>query len=318
MRDADKGTRCSSSRRYLRSRFFGCAWLKIQGQSSGHDMPEFADSRCRSVEFRPKVLRDVEQVSMSTTILGKKSALPFAFAPTGFTRMMHTAGECAVARVAARAGIPYALSTVGTTTIEDFADASGDGRRWFQLYVVKDRERSRDMLQRARQHGFDALILTVDVPVGGARLRDVRSGLSVPPSLTWRTFLNGAMRPLWLYDFLTTPPPSFATLGQAPVQGGSTMQLGTAVAAAFDASVDFDDLAWFRDVWQGPIVVKGIQRVGPVNEDRVTGYIPPFEREDRVYQGVAGEGIAVDADGTVFAAEGPNSFVQAGGAFTRY
>lgn len=215
----------------------------------------------RRIEFRPRILRDVEQVSMSTTILGKPSLLPFVFAPTGFTRMMHTAGESAVARVAARAGIPYALSTVGTTTIEDVAAASGDGRRWFQLYVVRDRERSRDMLQRAWGCGFDTLVLTVDVPVGGARLRDVRSGLSVPPALTWKTFVNGAMHPAWLYDFLTTPPPSFATLGQVPAKDGSTLQLGTAAAAAFDPSVTFADLDWFRGVWPGAIVVKGIQRV---------------------------------------------------------
>lgn len=215
----------------------------------------------RRVEFRPKVLRDVEHVSLDTTILGKPSALPFAFAPTGFTRMMHTSGEPAVARVAARAGIPYALSTVGTTTIEDFAAASGDGRRWFQLYVVRDRERSRDLLDRAWKSGFDTLVLTVDVPVSGARLRDVRSGLSVPPSLTWKTFVNGAMHPAWLFDFLTTPPPSFATLGQVPAKGDTSLQLGTASASAFDPSVTFDDLAWFRTVWPGAIVVKGVQRV---------------------------------------------------------
>lgn len=215
----------------------------------------------RRVEFSPKVLRDVESVSTETTILGRTSSMPFAFAPTGFTRMMHTEGEPAVARVAARAGIPYALSTVGTTSIEDVAAASGDGRRWFQLYVVKDRERSRDLLQRARRNGFDVLILTVDVPVSGARLRDARSGLSIPPSLTWRTFVNGAMHPAWLFDFLTTPPPNFETMGSGDGLPSSTVQLGTTSAAAFDSSVDFDDLSWFRDVWQGPIVVKGIQRV---------------------------------------------------------
>jgi L-lactate dehydrogenase (cytochrome) len=215
----------------------------------------------RRVEFQPRVLRDVENVSTTTTILGRESTMPFAFAPTGFTRMMHTEGEPAVARVAARAGIPYALSTVGTTSIEDVARASGDGRRWFQLYVVKDRERSRDMLQRARRNGFDVLVLTVDVPVSGARLRDARSGLSIPPSLTWRTFVNGAMHPAWLFDFLTTPPPNFETMGSGDGVPTSTVQLGTTSAAAFDSSVSYDDLAWFRDVWQGTVVVKGIQRV---------------------------------------------------------
>lgn len=233
----------------------------VDGAASEEVLAQRNVDAFRRVEFHPKVLRNVENVSLSTTILGKRSALPFAFGPTGFTRMMHTAGEPAVARVAARAGIPYALSTVGTTTIEDFAAASGGGRRWFQLYVVRDRERSRDMLTRAWSCGFDTLVLTVDVPVSGARLRDVRSGLSVPPSLTWKTFLDGAMHPAWLFDFLTTPPPGFATLGQVPAKGDASLQLGSASAAAFDPSVTFDDLAWFREMWPGAVVVKGVQRV---------------------------------------------------------
>jgi len=251
----------SDIRRLARRRAPKAVFDYVDGAASDEILARRNVDAFRRVEFRPKVLRNVENVSLSTTILGKPSALPFAFGPTGFTRMMHTTGESAVARVAARAGIAYALSTVGTTTIEDVAAASGGGRRWFQLYVVRDRERSRDMLQRARQNGFDTLVLTVDVPVSGARLRDARSGLSVPPSLTWKTFVNGAMHPAWLFDFLTTPPPSFATLGQVPAQGDQALQLGTASAAAFDASVTFEDLAWFRDVWAGTVVVKGIQRV---------------------------------------------------------
>lgn len=206
------------------------------------------------VEFRPRVLRNVAAVDTTTTILGRSSAMPFGFGPTGFTRMMHAAGEIAVARVAARGGIPYALSTVGTTTPEDFAIASGDGRRWFQLYVWKDRERSRVLVDRARRAGFDVLVLTVDVPVGSARLRDVRSGLSVPPTLTWRTFLQGAIHPRWLADFLTTAPPSFATL-----HASGPMSVAALADTMFDATVEFDDIAWFREIWDGPIVVKGVQ-----------------------------------------------------------
>ena len=126
---------------------------------------------------------------------------------------------------------------------------------------MKDRERSREMLQRARRHGFDVLMLTVDVPVSGARLRDARSGISIPPSLTWRTFLNGAMHPAWLFDFLTTPPPNFETMGTGDGLPVTTVQLGTTSAAAFDSSVGYEDVAWFREVWQGKVVVKGVQRV---------------------------------------------------------
>jgi L-lactate dehydrogenase (cytochrome) len=210
------------------------------------------------VEFSPRVLRDVANVSTQTPMLGKPSAMPFAFAPTGFTRMMHAEGERAVARVAARAGIPYALSTMGTTSIEDVAGVSGDGRRWFQLYVWRDRERSRMLIERAQAAGYDALILTVDVPVPGARLRDSRHGLTIPPTLTARTFLDGVLHPRWLADFLTTPPVEFASLKSGTTKSMAVDQIA---ATLFDPSVEMADLAWFREVWDGPIVVKGLMTV---------------------------------------------------------
>lgn len=208
------------------------------------------------VEFLPRVLRDVSKVSTATTILGRPSTMPFAFAPTGYTRMMHAAGECAVASVAAKAGIPYSLSTVGTTSPEDVAAASGDGRRWFQLYTWRDRDRSKALVERAKAAGFDVLLLTVDVPVGGARLRDVRNGLTIPPTLTWQTFVNGAMHPRWLADFLTTAPPTFMSL-----QVDTSVPMSQIASLMFDPSVSFDDLAWFRDIWPGPLVIKGVQTV---------------------------------------------------------
>ena len=210
----------------------------------------------RRVEFRPRVLRDVSEVDTRTTILGRDSAQPFAFAPTGYTRMMHAAGEVAVASVAARGGIPYTLSTVGTTTPEDLAAAVPDVRRWFQLYVWNDRQASRALLERAASAGFDVLVLTVDLPVGGDRWRDVRAGLVIPPDLTLRTFVQGALHPRWLADFLTTDPPTFATL--ATNGGGSIEEMAKSM---FDPSVQFDDMAWFREIWPGPIVVKGVQNV---------------------------------------------------------
>ena len=208
------------------------------------------------VEFRPRVLRDVSDVRTDTTILGRPARLPFAFSPTGYTRMMHAAGEIAVARVAARGGIPYALSTVGTTTPEDLGAAVPDARRWFQLYVWNDRARSRSVVERAAAAGFDVLVLTVDVPVGGGRWRDVRSGLVIPPSLTLRTFVEGALHPRWLFDFLTTEPPTFATL-----ESNGPRTIEAMARMMFDASIEFDDIAWCREMWSGPIVVKGVQDV---------------------------------------------------------
>jgi L-lactate dehydrogenase (cytochrome) len=207
------------------------------------------------VEFQPRVLQDVSTVDTSTTILGRPSALPLVFAPTGFTRLMHTDGEPAVARVAARTGIPYALSTMGTTSIERLAASAPDGRRWFQLYLWRDRAASRDFVARARESGYEALVLTVDTPVAGARLRDVRNGLTIPPTLSLRTFAEGALHPGWWFDLLTTEPLEFASLNRFE---GTVAEL---VAKMFDPSATLAELAWLRSMWDGPLVVKGIQTV---------------------------------------------------------
>jgi L-lactate dehydrogenase (cytochrome) len=207
------------------------------------------------VEFQPRVLQDVSVVDTSTTVLGRRADLPLMFAPTGFTRMMHTDGESAVARVAARTGIPYALSTMGTTSIERLAAAAPDGRRWFQLYLWRDREASRDFVVRARESGYEALVLTVDTPVAGARLRDVRNGLTIPPSLSLRTFAEGALHPGWWLDLLTTEPLEFASLHRFE---GTVAEL---VGMMFDPAATIGDLSWLRSVWDGPLVVKGIQTV---------------------------------------------------------
>lgn len=212
-------------------------------------------STFRDLEFQPHVLRDVSCADTATTILGRDTAYPFGFAPTGFTRMMHHEGESAVAKVAERVGIPYALSTMGTTTPEDVAAAAPGADRWFQLYVWRDRDVSYALAERARGSGFRTLILTVDLPVGGARLRDVRNGMTVPPSLTVRTALDGARHPNWWLNFLTTEPLSFASL---PSLGGT---VADSADRLFDPALNFDDLVWLRDQWDGPIVVKGIQSV---------------------------------------------------------
>jgi isopentenyl diphosphate isomerase/L-lactate dehydrogenase-like FMN-dependent dehydrogenase len=209
----------------------------------------------RDVEFHPTILRDVSHVDMSTTTLGGPSALPFGIAPTGFTRLMHTEGECAGAAAAGAAGIPFALSTLGTTSIEDVAAANPGGRNWFQLYMWKERSRSIALIDRAAKAGFDALLVTVDAPVAGARLRDVRNGLTIPPALTLRTVANAALRPRWWFDLLTTEPLAFASFDRwtgTPAQLLDTM---------FDPTVTFEDLSWIREQWGGRLVVKGVQTV---------------------------------------------------------
>ncbi|GAB2690659.1 alpha-hydroxy acid oxidase [Thalassiella azotivora] len=209
----------------------------------------------RELELRPRVLRDVSALSTRTTVLGAPSALPFAFAPTGFTRMMHHEGECAVARVAERVGIPYALSTLGTTSIEDVAAAAPGARRWFQLYVWRDRSAAEELVQRAQDAGYEALVLTVDAPVAGTRLRDVRNGFAIPPALTLRTVADAATHPAWWFDLLTTRPLEFATLSSWEGTVGELMD------RLFDPTMTLRDLEWLRSRWDGPLVVKGVQTV---------------------------------------------------------
>lgn len=207
------------------------------------------------IEFRPRILHDVSDVDTTTTILGKPSMLPFTFAPTGFTRMMHHAGENAVVRVAQRRGIPYALSTLGTTSIEDVAAAGPAARRWFQLYVWKDRAAGEDLMLRAKAAGYEALVLTVDAPVAGARLRDARNGFAIPPALTMRTILDAATHPAWWMNLLTTEPLQFATFSAWEGTVADLMDM------LFDPTMTIADLDWIRSFWNGALIVKGIQTV---------------------------------------------------------
>ncbi|MEJ1155056.1 alpha-hydroxy acid oxidase [Microbacterium marmarense] len=207
------------------------------------------------IEFHPGILRPAPDVDTSVEILGGRSALPFGIAPTGFTRLMQTEGEIAGAGAAAAAGIPFTLSTLGTTSIEDVKAANPDGRNWFQLYVMRDREISYGLVRRAAEAGFDTLQFTVDTPVAGARLRDKRNGFSIPPQLTLGTIINAIPRPWWWIDFLTTPSLEFASLSTT---GGT---VGELLDSAMDPTISYDDLAVIRDMWPGKLVVKGVQNV---------------------------------------------------------
>ncbi len=209
----------------------------------------------QNVEFHARVLRDVSQVDLSTTMLGEFSALPFGIAPTGFTRMMQTEGEDAGCTAAMDAQIPFTLSTMGTRSIEDVAKAAPTGRNFFQLYMWKDRTRSMGLVDRAAAAGFKTLVLTVDVPVAGDRLRDVRNGMTIPPSLTSKTILNAIPRPSWWINFLTTDPLKFASLD---TWNGTVAEL---LDSMFDPTVTFEDLKWIRQQWKGTLIVKGIQHV---------------------------------------------------------
>ena len=220
---------------------------------------EFSMNRARQafedIEFHPGVLTDVSTVDTTTEVLGGTSAMPFGIAPTGFTRLMQTEGEIAGSGAAGAAGIPFCLSTLGTTSIEDVRKVNPDGRLWFQLYVMREREISYGLVERAAKAGFDTLFFTVDTPVAGARLRDKRNGFSIPPQLSLKTVANAIPRPWWWYDFLTTPKLEFASLSST---GGT---VGELLNTAMDPSINYEDLKEIRSIWPGKIVIKGVQNV---------------------------------------------------------
>ncbi len=205
------------------------------------------------IEFQPNILQDVSKIDMSRKTLGETFALPFGIAPTGFTRMMHSEGERAGARAAEKFGIPFTLSTLGTTTIEDVVAAAPNGTNWFQLYMWKDREGSMALVERAQKMGVKNLMLTVDVPASGYRMRDYRNGLTVPPRLNASTIANALPRPEWIWNFLTTPPISFASLSNWPGTVGELLDY------MFDPTMTFEDLKWVRKQWKGTLTIKGIQ-----------------------------------------------------------
>jgi L-lactate dehydrogenase (cytochrome) len=240
-------------RRIARRRTPKAAFDYTEGAAEAEISLTRARQAFQDIEFHPRILHDVSTVDTSVEVLGGRSALPFGIAPTGFTRMMHTEGERAGASAAGHAGIPFSLSTLGTTSIEDVASVNPNGRNWFQLYMWKDRDRSMALVERAARAEFDTLLVTVDVPVAGARLRDTRNGLTIPPTLTMRTVINAIPRPAWWINFLTTEPLAFASLDRWP---GTVAEL---LDSMFDPTVTYEDLAWIKDQWPGKLVVKGIQ-----------------------------------------------------------
>jgi L-lactate dehydrogenase (cytochrome) len=204
------------------------------------------------VVFVPDSLRSVSDPDLSTTLFGERIAMPLVFAPTGYTRMMHHHGEVAVARVAQRRGLPYTLSTVGTSSVEDVRAAAPNGRNWFQLYLTNDMGLNRELVDRAAAADFSTLVLTVDTSVAGYRLKDVRNGLTIPATLTPRTFLNMARYPSWWANKLTTPPVGFASLRSFPGSSADVARL------LFEPGLNFEHLSWLREYWPRRILVKGI------------------------------------------------------------
>ena len=242
-------------RRIAKRRTPAAAFDYTDGAAEGELSMTRARQAFEDVEFHPGILTDVSTVDTTTKVLGGTSALPFGIAPTGFTRLMQTEDEIAGSGAAGAAGIPFTLSTLGTTSIEDVRRVNPNGRLWFQLYVMRQREISYGLVERAAKAGYDTLFFTVDTPIAGARLRDKRNGFSIPPQLSLKTVANAIPRPWWWYDFLTTPKLEFASLSST---GGT---VGELLDAAMDPSINYEDLKEIRELWPGKIVIKGVQNV---------------------------------------------------------
>ena len=213
------------------------------------------------LEFQPKVLCDVSELDTHTTLLGKRISMPLVLAPTGYTRLTHSQGELSVARAAARADVPYSLSTMSTRSIEEVADVS-PAQKWFQVYTWKDRGLVKELIDRAAAAGYDALWLTVDTAVLGRRERDVRRGLIIPPEIGPAMIIDGILHPAWTYDFITHEPLAFANVVDHADKGVTdAMPMAQHVMQNFDQRLSWNDVEWLQSIWSGPIVLKGIQTV---------------------------------------------------------
>lgn len=208
----------------------------------------------KNYTFAPRTLQDVSQLDLTTSLFGRKLPAPLALSPTGYTRMIQSEGESAVGRAARTCGLPYVLSTVGTTSIEDLAMTQHQ-ELWFQLYVLRDRDLTHALVDRAAAGGYRVLEVAVDTAVSGRRERDVRNGLTIPPMLTTRTILDIARHLRYWTTMVRSPSLEFANLGKTNV--GEDRVTAANTANLFDPSVKWDDLARLREQWPGPMLLKG-------------------------------------------------------------
>jgi isopentenyl diphosphate isomerase/L-lactate dehydrogenase-like FMN-dependent dehydrogenase len=211
------------------------------------------------IRLRPRLLVDVQQPDLSTTIVGGPAAAPIVIAPTGAIGAGWPQADLAIARVAARLGIPYTLSTTATSSIEDIAEHAG-GRLWFQLYVLREKAFTAALVQRAATAGYEALVVTLDLATGGKRERDLRNGFTVPLRRSWRTVWDFATHPAWCGQMLRHGQPRFENLRGFEGSTDPRASIAAKVGQSLDASFDWDALERLRDKWPRKLLVKGVAR----------------------------------------------------------
>ena len=260
-RRLQKAASIEDLRKMARRRLPGGVFDYIDGGAEDEVAMDRNTRGFRDMEFVPRVLRDMGNVDTTGTILGREVPFPLILAPTGFTRIAHPLGELAVARAAERAGLPYSLSTMGTRSVEEVAAVS-NGSKWFQVYVWRDKGLLKDMILRAREAGFDVLCITVDAAMLGRRERDVRRGFTLPPKMGIDILFEGMIRPSWSLRFAFSEPISFANVaGNTNIDGSTAIDLAAFMNEQFDPTLSWEDVEWMRSLWEGPVLVKGVQSV---------------------------------------------------------
>lgn len=242
--------------RLARRRVPGAVWDYVHGGAEAEISLRRNREAFERIEFVPTAFEGVGEPNTTTTILGREVSAPIVLAPTGYSRLSHHTGESAAAAAAAAAGLPYTLSTYATTSIRDVARAAPTGNKWFQFYVMKDRSVSLTHLEEAKRCGYEVAMITIDTAVTGQKRKDITNGFAIPPRLTARTLAGLARHPHWVANILTTEPLRFATFPEGSPYGrwGMSNQLR-------EQALRPGDVAWLKEHWQGPVVVKGVQSV---------------------------------------------------------
>jgi L-lactate dehydrogenase (cytochrome) len=210
-----------------------------------------------SLQFKPKVVRNLANRSTAVNIFGEDYNLPLGFSPCGLTGMQYADGEILAALAAEKFNVPFTLSTMSIASLEDIADHVSRSF-WFQLYVMKDRSLTKDLVTRAKSVGVKVLVLTVDLQVLGIRHNDVRNGLSTPPKITFRNVFDMILKPKWTYNIIRSKRKNFGNLEKYITNVSNLSSLSSWINEQFDESLSWDDIKQFRDMWDGKLIIKGI------------------------------------------------------------